>query len=143
MNSSSGTEKKAFYKRPAFWIIIAVVITGIVAAVIIVATSSKSSSVAIDPDADPVTITATDDGRYYAIVNVPGIYNIEVKTARGTGGNGIHADGSPYNIGEKVYLDSLDGYKSFGGVSIKAYNDKYEVLWEYSEQSAPIPSSGN
>ena len=94
----------------------------------------NSQAQAYAPEAGPVDGTvlgypSDQKGRaLYLIVGMDGVSEIEVSTPYSSGGC-VHADGSPLERGEKLWLEQVD---SLSGVSITARNKYGEILWSAS-----------
>ena len=113
------------YKKPAFWIIIAAVITCVAVAVCFL-TNPKEQN---DPN-------LADDG-YYLLIGAEGVESIEVSGPNTSGGI-VNADGSSLKKGEKVWLEQLQGVTDLRGYSITAFDANGEVIYALS-----IPQSAS
>ena len=104
------------YKKPAFWVIAAAVLASIVVAVCFLTNPESSGK---NPNA------------YYLRIGTEGVMSVEVSVPHGSGG-AVHADGSPFTVGEEVWLERLDGMDDLRGVSITALGENGEVLYALS-----------
>ena len=71
--------------------------------------------------------------KYYLTIGAEGITNIEVTLPDSSGGC-QNADGSPFKMGERVWLEPLDGVADLRGLEISALDATGEIVW-----SASIP----
>ena len=67
---------------------------------------------------------------YYLVIGEDGVKEINVSTPDG-GGGVVHADGSVFKKGEKVWLEQLDGISSLRGVSIRAAGEDGETVYTF------------
>ncbi len=107
------------YKKPAFWIIIAAVVTCVAVAVCFL-TNPKEEN---DPN-------LAEDG-YYLLIGAEGVESIEV-SGLNTSGGVVNADESPFKKGEKVWLESLQGVTDLRGYSITAFGKNGKVIYALS-----------
>jgi beta-lactamase regulating signal transducer with metallopeptidase domain len=106
------------YKKPAFWIIFIAVAACIAFAVFFLT--------------NPTPHSKEDNGlKYYLTIAADNVASIQVSTPYKSGG-GQHADGSLYEKGEKVYLESLDGLTDLSGVTVTALDKKGNVIYALS-----------
>ena len=73
----------------------------------------------------------SDFDRYWLTVGEDGVKRIEVKTAYSSGGC-ENADGSLYQKGERIWLESLDGFLDLRGVSFTALDEYGQIIWQAS-----------
>ena len=107
------------YKKPAFWIIIAAIVTCVAVAVCFL-TNPKEEN---DPN-------LAEDG-YYLLIGADGVESIEVSGPNSSGG-AVNADGSNFKKGEKVWLEHLQGVTDLRGYSITAYGKNGKVIYSLS-----------
>jgi len=107
------------YKKPAFWIILAAVITCVAVAVCFL-TNPKEEN---DPN-------LAEDG-YYLLIGAEGVESIEVSGPNSSGG-AVNADNSPFKKGEKVWLEQLQGVTDLRGYSITAFGKNGKVIYALS-----------
>ena len=107
------------YKKPAFWIIIAAIVTCIAVAVCFL-TNPKEEN---DPN------LAEDS--YYLLIGADGVESIEISGPNSSGGV-INADESPFKKGEKVWLEQLQGVTDLRGYSITAFGKNGTVIYGLS-----------
>ena len=107
------------YKKPAFWIIIAAIVTCIAVAVCFL-TNPKEEN---DPN-------LAEDG-YYLLIGAEGVESIEVSGPNSSGG-AVNADSSPFKKGEKVWLEQLQGVTDLRGYSITAFGKNGKVIYALS-----------
>ena len=107
------------YKKPAFWIIIAAVVTCVAVAVCFL-TNPK----------DENDSNLADDG-YYLMIGADGVESIEV-SGPNTSGGVVNADESPFKKGEKVWLEHLQGVTDLRGYSITAFGKDGKVIYALS-----------
>ena len=107
------------YKKPAFWIIIAAIVTCVAVAVCFL-TNPKEEN---DPN-------HAEDG-YYLLIGADGVESIEV-SGPNTSGGVVNADESPFKKGEKVWLEHLQGVTDLRGYSITAFGRDGKVIYGLS-----------
>lgn len=107
------------YKKPAFWIIIAAIVTCVAVAVCFL-TNPKEEN---DPN------LAEDS--YYLLIGAEGVESIEV-SGPGSSGGAVRADGSAFENGEKVWLEHLQGVTDLRGYSITAFGKNGKVIYTLS-----------
>ena len=107
------------YKKPAFWIIIAAIVTCIAVAICFL-TNPKEEN---DPN-------LAEDG-YYLLIGADGVESIEV-SGPNTSGGVVNADESPFKKGEKVWLEHLQGVTDLRGYSITAFGKNGKVIYGLS-----------
>ena len=107
------------YKKPAFWIIIAAIVTCVAVAVCFL-TNPKEEN---DPN-------LAEDG-YYLQIGAEGVESIEV-SGPNTSGGVVNADESPFKKGEKVWLEHLQGVTDLRGYSITAFGKNGKVIYALS-----------
>lgn len=81
----------------------------------------------------------TDDDapalKYYLTIGADGVKSIKLSMSHSSGGF-ESADGSSLKKGERIWLESLDGYSDLRGLTITALDKYGEVIW-----TASIPNS--
>ena len=107
------------YKKPAFWIIIAAIVTCVAVAVCFL-TNPKEEN---DPN-------LAEDG-YYLLIGADGVESIEV-SGPNTSGGVVNSDESPFKKGEKVWIEQLQGVTDLRGYSITAYGKNGKVIYSLS-----------
>ena len=107
------------YKKPAFWIIIAAIVTCVAVAVCFL-TNPKEEN---DPN-------LAEDG-YYLLIGADGVESIEV-SGPNTSGGVVNADESPFKKGEKVWIEQLQGVTDLRGYSITAFGKDGKVIYALS-----------
>lgn len=70
-------------------------------------------------------------GRFYLTVGAEGVTHIEVSLPHSSGGV-QNADGSPFKMGERIWLEPLDGMTDLRGLEISALNNNGEIVWTAS-----------
>ncbi len=109
------------YKKPGIWMVLLCVLLCVVLAACFLTDPAEDGK-------EPL-----GDGCYLT-VKAEGIVSIEVITPTHSGGV-INADGSPFEVGEIVWLEPLDPFDTFNdlrGVTIKARNGNDETVYEIS-----------
>jgi len=110
----------ANWKKPAFWVVpIAIVVC------VILAVCLLTNPISSDDQERRI-----EDG-YYLIIGADGVTSIEISTPHTSGGC-QNADGSPFQKGEEVYLEPLNGISDLRGVSITALNENGDILYAFS-----------
>ena len=107
------------YKKPAFWIIIAAIVTCVAVAVCFL-TNPKEEN---DPN-------LAEDG-YYLLIGAEGVESIEV-SGPNTSGGVVNADESSFKKGEKVWIEQLQGVTDLRGYSITAFGKNGKVIYALS-----------
>ena len=78
------------------------------------------------------TVTITGEGSrtegYYLTVGERGIAEITYATPGNSGGC-VHADGSLFRKGERVWLEVLDGKDDLEGLTVSALDENGKVCW--------------
>ncbi len=69
-----------------------------------------------------------EDG-YHLLIGAEGVMSIEVSSP-GVSGGIVCADGSPFRVGEKVWLEQLQRVTILRGVTITALGEEGEILYE-------------
>lgn len=80
------------------------------------------------------TFARTDyekQAKYYLTVGAEGVTSIEFSMP-GFSGGCQSADGNPFPKGERVWLESLDGFEDLRGLQISALNGDGETVWTAS-----------
>ena len=73
--------------------------------------------------------------RYWLTIGSDGVKSIEIKTAHSSGGC-ENADGSLYKKGDRIWLESLDGYTDLRGLSFIALGEDGQIIWQASVPDA-------
>ena len=109
----------AHWKKPAFWVILVAVIACIALGIGLLTNPEKEAG-----------SEQKEDG-YYLLIGAEGVEAIEVATANTSGGV-ENADGSAFRVGEKVWLELLQGITDLRGVSITAFGAEGEIIYSLS-----------
>lgn len=72
--------------------------------------------------------------RYYLNIGIGGIYNIEIHMPNSSEGF-ENADGSEFKVGDRLWLESLDGYTDLRGIEIIARNKSGEIIYSESVEN--------
>ena len=72
-----------------------------------------------------------DSTRYYLTIGAEGVVSIEIQNTNKSGGC-ANADGSPFQKGERVWLEPLDGCSNLRGVTITALDENGTEVWRIS-----------
>ncbi len=72
-----------------------------------------------------------ENDKFYLTIGADNVKRIELIMQNESGGC-EHADGSLFKRGERVWLESLDGYNDLRGVTITALDEKDIVIWSVS-----------
>ena len=107
------------WKKPAFWVILVAVIACIALGIGLLTNPEKEAG-----------SEQKEDG-YYLLIGAEGVEAIEVTTANTSGGV-ENADGSAFRVGEKVWLELLQGITDLRGVSITAFGAEGEIIYSLS-----------
>lgn len=118
-NTKDRIKNLANWKKPAFWVVLAAVIACVVLAVCLLTNPATDSE-----------NTPAEDG-YYLLIGAEGVEEIKVSSP-GRSGGAVHADGTPYKVGEKIYLEQLNGITDLRGVSITALGADGKILYSLS-----------
>ena len=109
----------AHWKKPAFWVVLAAVLAcGILGIALLTNPTTEKE------------VDHSEDG-YYLLIGEKGVMTIEV-TSPGSSGGVINADGSAFRVGEKVWLEQLQGVTDLKGVTITALGAEGEILYGLS-----------
>lgn len=108
----------ANWKKPAFWVVLVAILACIALAVGLLTNPAEKDN-------------SRNEDAYYLRIGAEGVMEIEVFTPS-TSGGAIHADGSPFELGEEVWLEMLDGVTDLRGVSITAMDKDGEILYALS-----------
>ena len=108
------------YKRPSRLKLLIAIITLIIIIVCFLTNPITKGDIAID----------TENG-YYLLIGEEDIYQIEIVSDQISGGC-QNADGTPYEKGEKVWLEPLDGCTELRGLSIIALDKEDQVQYVFS-----------
>ena len=106
----------AHWKKPAFWVVLVAIIACIALGVGLM-TNPKKENVSVD----------NDEG-YYLMIGAEGVAYIEV-SGPASSSEVIRADGSAFRVGEKVWLEHLQGVTDLRGISIMAFKADGEVIY--------------
>lgn len=109
----------AHWKKPTVWVVLVAVIACVVLGVGLLTNPAKEDK----PD-------YSEDG-YYLLIGEEGVESIEVSVPNSSGGV-VNADGSAFHIGEKLYLERLQGVTDLRGITIKALGAIGEIIYEFS-----------
>ena len=109
----------ANWKKPAFWVVL----------MAIIACTALGISLLTNPEKDDVS-DHSEDG-YYLLIGMEGVKSIEVSVP-GRSGGVENADGSAFRVGEKVWLEQLQGVTELRGITIIAWGAEGEILYEFS-----------
>ena len=71
------------------------------------------------------------ENAYYLVIGEDNVAEIKISTSTSSGGV-VNADGSLFHIGEKVWIEELDGVSSLRGVSITAVNKDGDTVYSFS-----------
>ena len=77
----------------------------------------------------------SDSKVFYLTIGTDKVKSIEVATPYSSGGC-QNADGSLYTKGERIWLETLDGFDDLRGVTVSALDETGEVIW-----TAAIPDN--
>lgn len=91
----------------------------------------KGIAVQIDGEWYLFTPDPDRQDRYYLTIAAEGVVSIEVHTAYSSGGM-MNAEGSPFTVGEQVWIERLDGMADLRGVTVKALDGEGKVLYSLS-----------
>lgn len=109
----------AHWKKPALWVVLAAVIGGV--------------ALSIGLLTNPVSKDMHDhsvDG-YYLLIGAEGVESIELTGTNASGGV-VNADGSAFLVGEKVWLEPLQGVTNLRGVTITALGAEGKILYVFT-----------
>ena len=109
----------ANWKKPAFWVVLVAVIACIALGVGLLTNPANEDE------------SEHSEGGYYLLIGAEGVETIEV-SSKNTGGGVVHADGSAFQMGEKVWLEQLQGVTDLRGITITALGAEGEILYEFS-----------
>lgn len=109
----------AHWKKPTVWVVLVAVIACVVLGVGLLTNPTKEEK----PD-------YSEDG-YYLLIGEEGVESIEVSVPNSSGGV-VNADGSAFHIGEKLYLEQLQGVTDLRGIKITALGAIGEIIYEFS-----------
>ena len=109
----------AHWKKPAFWVVLVAIIACAVLGVGLLTNPAKED-----------TSDYKEDG-YYLLIGAEGVISIEV-TALSSSGGVINADGSAFEVGEKVWLEQLQGITDLRGITITAFGTEGDILYSLS-----------
>ena len=109
----------AHWKKPTVWVVLVAMIACVVLGVGLLTNPAKEEK----PD-------YSEDG-YYLLIGEEGVESIEVTGPNSSGGV-VNADGSAFHIGEKLYLEQLQGVTDLRGITITALGAIGEIIYEIS-----------
>lgn len=112
------------YKKPTLWVIILAVITCLIVAVCFLTNPADTVIEGFSSGTD-------EPAKYYLTVGDEGVKSIEFSMPNASGGL-VNADGSLLKKGERIWLESLDGYADLRGVTITALSENGEIIWTAS-----------
>ena len=118
-NTKGRIKNLANWKKPAFWVVLVAVVACFVLAVCLLTNPTT------DNEKAPV-----EDG-YYLLIGADGVESIQITGVNSSGGV-VHADGSTFKNGEKVWLEPLQGVTDLRGISITAFGADGEILYAFS-----------
>ena len=109
----------AHWKKPAFWVILVAVIACVALGIGLLTNPTKENA------------SEDNEDGYYLLIGAEGVETIEVATANTSGGV-ENADGSAFRVGEKVWLEQLQGVIDLRGITIMAFGENGEILYTFS-----------
>ena len=109
----------AHWKKPTFVVVLVAVIACIILGVGLLT--------------NPANEKASDEKEdgYYLLIGAEGVESIEVTSLNQSGGV-ENADGSAFRVGEKVWLEQLQGITDLRGVTITAFGAEGEIIYALS-----------
>lgn len=96
--------------------------------------SAFAEGTIFDVPTDTVNVVTVESGKadsYYLTIGEEGVMSIELTTPDSSGGC-VNADGSLFKRGERILLESLNGYADLRGVTIAALDENGATLWNVS-----------
>ena len=75
--------------------------------------------------------TSDEPNQFYLTIGAEGVKSIELLMPNSSGGF-INADGSLLKKGERIWLETLDGYADLRGLTITALGENGEIIWTAS-----------
>ena len=78
---------------------------------------------------------AENNTKFYLTIGAEGVTSIELSMP-GSSGGCSNADGSPFKMGERIWLEPLDGYTDLRGLIITAIDQEGQTVW-----TASIPNT--
>lgn len=109
----------AHWKKPAFWVVLAAVIAGV------------ALSIGLLTNPAPKEVQKHTMEGYYLLIGAEGVESIEFSGTNASGGV-ANADGSTFKVGEKVWLEQLQGITDLRGIKIVALSAEGEILYMFS-----------
>ena len=122
------------YRKPAFWVVLLAILACVAVAVCFLTDPIDSAEEPIEIDGmqmQQVSFLYDTEQGYYLLIGADGVNEIQVSLPD-SGGGVVNADGSSFQKGEKVYLESLQGITDLRGLSITALGENGEVLYGLS-----------
>ena len=112
----------AHWKKHTFVVVVAAVIAGCILSIALLTNPEKEEAQ-----------EQSKDG-YYLLIGDEGVASIQVLKVSGasTSGGVMHADGSVFRVGEKVWLEQLQGVTDLRGITITALGAESEIIYEFS-----------
>ena len=109
----------ANWRKPAFWVVLVAIIAG----------SALGIGLLTNPEKKDVS-EQSEDG-YYLLIDDEGVMSIEISGSYFSGG-ALNADGSAFKVGEKVWLEQMQGITDLRGITITAIGEENEIIYEFS-----------
>lgn len=81
------------------------------------------------------TPQSESNNKFYLTIGAEGVTSIELSMP-GSSGGCANADGSPFKMGERIWLEPLDDYTDLRGLVITAINQEGKTVW-----TASIPNT--
>ena len=69
--------------------------------------------------------------KVYLTIGSEGVKSIALSMPNSSGGF-ENADGSLLKMGERIWLENLDGYNDLRGLTITAFGENVEIIWTTS-----------
>ncbi len=107
----------AHWKKPTLWVVLVAVIACVALGIGLLTNPEKED-------------TSDKDG-YYLVIGEEGVKTIEVTGPNSSGGV-ENADGSAFRVGEKIWLEQLQGVTDLRGISIVVLGEKGKILHLFS-----------
>lgn len=109
----------ANWRKPAFWVVL----------VAIIVCSALGIGLLTNPEKKEVSEQSED--RYYLLIGDEGVMSIGIFGPNFSGG-AVNADSSAFKVGEKVWLEQLQGITDLRGITITALGTEGEIIYEFS-----------
>lgn len=116
----------ANWKKPTFVVVL----------VAVIACAALAIGLLTNPEKENVS-DYSEDG-YYLLIGDEGVMSIEMSGA-GFSGGAENADGSAFKVGEKVWLEQLQGVTNLRGITITALGAEGEIIYEFSVPEDATP----